>query len=219
MPSTTDACFASWMETLLYHPSATPFDAHTKMLLTAIKMLTDTAAATNLLQGTQANLAFLTTATVVKHQCLLYHHLEEFALPILNQQAEHYALVGFGDSVQPVTIDISVLFDVKNKHIPGLVYLKDLDTVDKANANPPTTGPNTVPRTEEALHSIILLPLWIIKVIEEAEASSFVKLFLLVCEKAHDQDSLVDAENDNKNAIPSTKHCKDVLHILQSLWY
>eukprot|EP00957_Ditylum_brightwellii_P202490 15330428-Ditylum_brightwellii.AAC.1 len=102
----------------------------------------------------------------VKHQCLLYHHLKEFALTILNRQAGHYALLGLGDSAQPVTMDILVLFDIEDKMDPGLAYLKDLDTLDKANANPLTTGPNAVQRTEELLHSTILLSPWITKEID-----------------------------------------------------
>eukprot|EP00957_Ditylum_brightwellii_P117612 8970432-Ditylum_brightwellii.AAC.1 len=101
----------------------------------------------------------------------------------------------------------------------GLTYLKGLGTVNKVNVNPPTMGTNAVQRTQEALHSTILLPPWITKEIKAADASSFSKLFLLVCEKAHDQDCLVDAKQDGDNVIPSTTHCKDVLHILQLLWY
>eukprot|EP00957_Ditylum_brightwellii_P147185 11207904-Ditylum_brightwellii.AAC.1 len=189
------------------------------MTVTAIKTANDTTIATSLLQGAQANLGFLTTATGVKHHFLLYHYLEEFGSLILNQQRGHYALFGFRDSAQPVTVNTSVLFDVADKHVPGLAYLQDLDTADNINTDPPTTGPNTIPRTEEVLHSTILLPPWITKAMDKAEASSFTKIYLVVCEKAHDQDCLVDANTDDANAPPSTVHREDVLHILQSLWY
>eukprot|EP00957_Ditylum_brightwellii_P081070 6166074-Ditylum_brightwellii.AAC.1 len=216
MISSTDTCFTSWLDTLLHHPSATPFNAHTRTAVTAIKTANDTAIATCLLQGAQANLNFLTTVAGVKHYCLLYHHLEDFGSPILNQQRGHYALFGSGDSAQPVTVNTSVLFDVEDKHIPGLAYLQDLDMADKINADPPTTGSSAIPRTEEVLHSTILLPPWITKAIDEAEASSFTEIYLVVCQKAHDQDRLVDADND-ENAPPSTVHHEDVLHILQLL--
>eukprot|EP00957_Ditylum_brightwellii_P159778 12161750-Ditylum_brightwellii.AAC.1 len=176
----------------------------------ATKTVNDTAVATNLLKGAQANLGFLTIATGVKHHCLLYHHQEEFGSPILNQQRGHYALFGFRDSAQPVTFGISVLFDVKDKRVPGLAYLKDLDAADKINVNPPTTRTNGVPRTEEVLHSTIILPTWITKAIEEAEVSSFIELFLMVCKKAHDQDRQVDVDNDNKmqhQALHTMKTC------------
>eukprot|EP00957_Ditylum_brightwellii_P061101 4636490-Ditylum_brightwellii.AAC.1 len=141
-----------------------------------------------LLKGTQANLAFLTTATGVKHQCLLHHHLEEFSLTILDQSAGHYALLGLGNTAHPVSVDTTVLFDVEDKRVPGLAYLQDLDTEDKVNTNPPTTGPNAVPQTEEALHSTILLPPWLTKEIEAAEVTSFIDLFLFIHKKAHGQD-------------------------------
>mmetsp|Transcript_14108 Transcript_14108/g.17930 ORF Transcript_14108/g.17930 Transcript_14108/m.17930 type:complete len:149 (+) Transcript_14108:516-962(+) len=148
MLSTTDSCFASWLEALLRHPSASPFDNYTRQTVIAIKLSTNTEAATNLLKRTQANLAFFTTATGVKHQCLLYHHLEEFGSTILNQQAGHYALLGLGDSAQPVSVNTMVLSDVEDKIVPDVACLKDLDTTDKVNANPPATGPNAVQKTE-----------------------------------------------------------------------
>eukprot|EP00957_Ditylum_brightwellii_P002206 169629-Ditylum_brightwellii.AAC.2 len=98
MISTTVTCFTLWLDTLLHHPSATPFDAHTRTTITVIKTANNTAIATGLLQGTQANLPFFTMATGVKHYCLLYHHQEEFRSPSLNQQRRHYALFGFRDS-------------------------------------------------------------------------------------------------------------------------
>eukprot|EP00957_Ditylum_brightwellii_P015801 1190048-Ditylum_brightwellii.AAC.1 len=207
MVSTTNAHFTSWLDTLLHYPSATPFDAHTRTTITAIKTANNAAVVTNPLKGAQTNPGFLTTAIGVKHHCLLYHHLEEFGSPILNQQRGQYALFGFGDSTQPVKVDISVLFNIKDKQVLGLAYLQDLDTANKINADPSTTGPNTIPRTEEVLHSTILLPPWITKAIDKAEASSFVEIFLVVHEKAHDQDCLVDANNNDDNAPPSTTHC------------
>eukprot|EP00957_Ditylum_brightwellii_P204513 15339619-Ditylum_brightwellii.AAC.1 len=158
MISTSDTRFISWLDTLLLHLSATPFNAHIRTAVTAIKTANNTTIETNLLQGAQANLGFLTTAAGVKNHCLLYHYLEESGSPILNQQRGHYALFGFGDSAQPVTVNTAILFDVEDKHVLGLAYLQDLDTTDKINASPPTTGPNAIPRTEEVLHSTILLP-------------------------------------------------------------
>eukprot|EP00957_Ditylum_brightwellii_P101986 7773394-Ditylum_brightwellii.AAC.1 len=157
MPTTIDARFASWLEVLLHHPSVTQFDYHTRQTVQAIKHTNNVMTTTELLKETQANLVFLTTAPGVKHQCLLYHHLEEFGLTILDQPAGHYVLLGLGNTVHAVSVDTMVLFDVKDKRVPGLVYLQDLDTKDKVNSNPPTTGPNTVPQSEEALHNTILL--------------------------------------------------------------
>eukprot|EP00957_Ditylum_brightwellii_P182299 13888189-Ditylum_brightwellii.AAC.1 len=88
--------------------------------------------------------------------------------------------------------------------VPGLAYFQDLDTKEKVNANPATTGPNAVPQTEEALHITILLPPWLTKEIKEAEVTSFLVLFLLICKKAHDQDSLADTEQVGENITPST---------------
>eukprot|EP00957_Ditylum_brightwellii_P008010 607751-Ditylum_brightwellii.AAC.1 len=62
-------------------------------MLHAIRDAADVTEATNLLKEAQANLTFLTMETGVKHQCLLYHHLEEFGSAILNQQKGHYALI------------------------------------------------------------------------------------------------------------------------------
>eukprot|EP00957_Ditylum_brightwellii_P160320 12204068-Ditylum_brightwellii.AAC.1 len=131
MPTTIDACFASWLEVLLHHPSVTQFDDHTQQTVRAIKNANKATTATSLLKGTQVNLAFLTTATGVKHQCLLYHHLEEFGSTVLNQPSGHYTLLGLGDTSHPVSIATKVLFDVEDKRFPGLAYLQDLDTEDK----------------------------------------------------------------------------------------
>eukprot|EP00957_Ditylum_brightwellii_P077787 5911189-Ditylum_brightwellii.AAC.1 len=131
MPTIIDACFASWLEALLHHPSATQFDDHTRQTVWAIKNANEVTTAMALLKGTQANLAFLTTATGVKHQCLLYHHLEEFGLTILNQPSGHYTLLGLGDTAHPISVDTKVLFNVEDKMVPGLSYLQDLDTKDK----------------------------------------------------------------------------------------
>eukprot|EP00957_Ditylum_brightwellii_P108438 8272126-Ditylum_brightwellii.AAC.1 len=57
---------------------------------------------------------------------------------------------------------------------------------------------------EEALHSTILLPLWIAKILKVAEVSTFKETFLVIHEKAHNQDHLVDAEQEGNNATPST---------------
>eukprot|EP00957_Ditylum_brightwellii_P002205 169629-Ditylum_brightwellii.AAC.1 len=118
-----------------------------------------------------------------------------------------------------MTVNISVLFDVEDKRVPGLAYLQDLDTAEKINADPPTTDPNAIPRTEEVLYSTILLPPWITKAIDKADASSFIEIYLVVCKKAHDQDCLVDVSTNDDNAPPSTIHHEDMLHILPPLWY
>eukprot|EP00957_Ditylum_brightwellii_P124207 9467855-Ditylum_brightwellii.AAC.1 len=79
------------------------------------------------------------------------------------------ALMGMGDSAMPVRVKMSTLFGVEDKQVPGLAYLKDLDSEAKVDLKPPTAGRNAITRTEEGLHSTILLPPWVTKVIEEAE--------------------------------------------------
>eukprot|EP00957_Ditylum_brightwellii_P161740 12314728-Ditylum_brightwellii.AAC.2 len=93
-----DSHVVSWLEVALHHPSAKPFDEHIKETVTAIKNFANVAEAIKLVQGHQSDLVFLTTATRVKYQCLIYHHLEKFVSPILNQTAGHYVLIRFGDS-------------------------------------------------------------------------------------------------------------------------
>eukprot|EP00957_Ditylum_brightwellii_P212347 15367195-Ditylum_brightwellii.AAC.3 len=219
MFSTTNSHFASWIKVLLHHPSTTPFNNYTKKKIHAIHEAANKTEATNLLKGSQANLAFLTMATGVKHQCLLYHHLEEFESAILNQQKGHYALLSFGDSTQPVIVHTDILFNGKDKSVPGLDYLKDIDNQTKLDANPPTIGMCVILQTEIAFHSTILLPPWITKELKVAEVTMFSEIFLLIQEKAHDQDRLVDVEQDGEDFTPSTSHREDVFHILQPLWY
>eukprot|EP00957_Ditylum_brightwellii_P208331 15356886-Ditylum_brightwellii.AAC.1 len=216
MPSTTNFCFAFWIEVLLHHSLATPFNNHTSETATTIKNAANIAAATNLLKGAQANLAFLNTTMGLKYRCLIYRHLEEFGSLILNQQARHYALLGFGNSTQPVTIDTTILFDAEDKNIPRLDYIKDLDTPTKLNVKPSTNGTHEVQRTKVALHSTILLPCWIPKELEETKVSTFFEIFLLIQEKAHSQDTLVETKQDNNTATPRTTYREDFLHILQS---
>eukprot|EP00957_Ditylum_brightwellii_P016133 1214573-Ditylum_brightwellii.AAC.1 len=126
-----------------------------RQTLTAIKDSADAMVATNKLKGSQENLAFLTTMTGVKHQCLIAHHLEEFGSTILNTQTGHYTLIIIGDNTHLVMVDTFVLFDMEDKSIPGLDYLKDLDMVARVDINLLTTGQRTIPRTEVALHSTI----------------------------------------------------------------
>eukprot|EP00957_Ditylum_brightwellii_P083051 6312933-Ditylum_brightwellii.AAC.1 len=76
----------------------------------------------------------------MKYQCLLYHHLKKFGSSNLKQQSGHFALLGFGKSTQPLIVNTTVLFNIEDKSIPSIDYLKDLDATNKINTNPPTTG-------------------------------------------------------------------------------
>eukprot|EP00957_Ditylum_brightwellii_P052989 4017434-Ditylum_brightwellii.AAC.1 len=159
MPSYQHTLFKSWKEALLHHPSAMLFDEHTAKTIIAICNTGDDLTKVKaLLSGASAHLAFLTTATGTRNTCLLYHHCERQGSPIIGQAESYMALMGIGDLAIPVCVEMSTLFDVEDKQVPGLAYLKDLESEEKVDLKPPTAGCNTITCTEEGLHSTILLP-------------------------------------------------------------
>eukprot|EP00957_Ditylum_brightwellii_P073497 5584989-Ditylum_brightwellii.AAC.1 len=82
------------------------------------------------MQGQQANLTFITTATGLYETCHIYHHLEQSGSPILVTETKHFALLGFGATAQPVKVNTATLLDVEDKQVPGAAYFRNIDTTE-----------------------------------------------------------------------------------------